>query len=154
MSLWKTILGKFISAERRRANRQPTSQLAAYYWTGAAPLEHGIRDISSTGLYLITEERWYPGTLVLITLQKRDVAMDSPDRSIAVQSKAVRWGEDGVGLQFVLPEAGDRRRGQNLLEEGVDRKALERFLEGFKSENGKAVVNRVSQAAAPASRRT
>jgi hypothetical protein len=93
----------------------------------------------------VTDERWYPGTLVMMTLQKRNEPADSPDRSIAVQSKAVRWGEDGVGLQFVLPEINDRRRGQNLLEEGVDRRTLEKFLEGFQSENGSAKVERVSR---------
>jgi len=108
-------------------------------------VEHGIRDISATGLFLITEERWYPGTVVMMTLQKKGEAIDSPDRSIAVQSQAVRWGEDGVGLQFVLPEGSDRKRGKNLLEEGVDRRALEKFLEGFQAENGSARVDRIAR---------
>ena len=108
-------------------------------------MEHSIRDISSTGLFLVTEERWYPGTVVMMTLQKRGEPVDSPDRSIAVQSRAVRWGEDGVGLQFVLPDPKDRKRGKNLLEEGVDRRTLERFLEGFQSENGSARVDRIAR---------
>lgn len=147
MGFWQSLLKKIFSSERRRANRQSSPSLAAFFWTGGAPVEHGVRDISSTGLYLVTEERWYPGTLVMITLQKRNEAIDSPDRSIAVQSKAVRWGEDGVGLQFVLPEANDRRRGQNLLEEGVDRRALAKFLEGFEAENGIARVDRIARPA-------
>lgn len=108
-------------------------------------MEHSIRDISSTGLFLVTEERWYPGTVVMMTLQKKGVPVDSPDRSIAVQSRAVRWGEDGVGLQFVLPEANDRKRGMNLLEDGADRRTLEKFLEGFRSENGSARVDRIAR---------
>jgi hypothetical protein len=145
MAFWQSLLGKIFSRERRRANRKSSPQLAAFFWTGAAPVEHGIRDISSTGLFLVTEERWYPGTVVMMTLQKKGEPIDSPNRSIAVQSRAVRWGEDGVGLQFVLPAANERKRGKNLLEEGVDRRALEKFLEGFQSENGIARVDRIAR---------
>jgi hypothetical protein len=145
MAFFQSLLGKIFSRERRRANRKSSPQLAAFFWTGAAPVEHGIRDISSTGLFLVTEERWYPGTVVMMTLQKKGEPVDSPDRSIAVQSRAVRWGEDGVGLQFVLPEANERERGKNLLEEGVDRRALEKFLEGVQSENGSARVERIAR---------
>ena len=145
MAFLQSLLGKIFSSERRRASRKPSPQLAAFFWTGAAPAEHGIRDISSTGLFLVTEERWYPGTVVMMTLQKRGVPVDSPDRSIAVQSRAVRWGEDGVGLQFVLPEANDRKRGMNLLEDGADRRTLEKFLEGFESESGSARVDRIAR---------
>jgi hypothetical protein len=145
MAFLQSLLGKIFSRERRRANRKSSPQLAAFFWTGAAPVEHSIRDISSTGLFLVTEERWYPGTVVMMTLQKRNEPIDSPDRSIAVQSRAVRWGEDGVGLQFVLPEGPDRKQGKNLLEDGADRRSLEKFLEGFQSGNGIARVDRIAR---------
>ena len=72
-----------------------------------------------------------------MTLQKRD---NSSEGSIAVQSRAVRWGEDGVGLEFVTMDAGDPRRGQSVLAEGVDRKTLEKFLQGFREDNGFVVI--------------
>jgi hypothetical protein len=103
--------------------------LAAYYWTGAAPKAHSVRDISSTGLFVVTEERWYPGTLVLMTLQETDGREDSAERSISVHSRAVRWGNDGVGLQFIPQDAPEARKGLNTLAHGVDRKELEQFLE-------------------------
>jgi hypothetical protein len=53
----------------RNAPRESLPGLAAYYWTGAAPKAHNIKDISTSGLYVVTEERWYPGTLILMTLQ-------------------------------------------------------------------------------------
>jgi hypothetical protein len=114
--------------------------LTAFFWNGAAPIEHGVRDISTTGLYLVTEERWYPGTLVMITLQKKSEAEASRDDILLVQSKAVRWGHDGVGLEFVLPEG---KRGQKLLDGGADRKALEKFLKSFKTANGSAVIRNI-----------
>jgi hypothetical protein len=139
----KSLFQRVFSRERRQGDRQSAPGLAAYYWNGAAPIEHGIRDISSTGLFLVTEERWYPGTLVMMTLQTRKTRSDSDeeaDHSVSVQSKSVRWGSDGVGLEFVLPDAKDPRRGQNLLQDGADRRGLEKFLQGFKAENGYAIV--------------
>ena len=115
--------------ELRKAPREPLPGLAAYYWTGAAPKAHSVRDISSTGLFVVTEERWYPGTLVLMTLQETDGREDSAERSISVHSRAVRWGNDGVGLQFIPKDAPEARKGLNTLAHGVDRKELEQFLE-------------------------
>jgi hypothetical protein len=143
MGFLKNLLGQALSKNRRRAERLPAPQLAAFYWTNAAPAEHRIRDISISGLYLMTEERWYPGTLVMMTLQKKEDGPDSPALSISVQSRAVRWGADGVGLEFILPDLGDRRRGQSLLNDGADRKSLEKFLTEFRPEHGSAIVNRV-----------
>jgi hypothetical protein len=115
--------------ELRKAPREPLPGLAAYYWTGAAPKAHSVRDISSTGLFVVTEERWYPGTLVLMTLQETDGREDSAERSISVHSRAVRWGNDGVGLQFIPQDAPEARKGLNTLAHGVDKKELEQFLE-------------------------
>ena len=115
--------------ELRKAPREPLPGLAAYYWTGAAPKAHSVRDISSTGLYVVTEERWYPGTLILMTLQEEDGGEDSAERSISVHSRAVRWGNDGVGLQFIPQDAPEARKGLNTLAHGVDKKELEQFLE-------------------------
>jgi hypothetical protein len=123
----KSWLERFWSPDPRRAPRDASPRLAAYYWTGSAPEAHSIRDISSTGLYVVTEERWYPGTLVLMTLQRTDDGDELTERSVAVLSRAVRWGEDGVGLQFILPKSSDPRR-----TDGVDRKTLEKFLLGLR----------------------
>ncbi|HEY6764483.1 MAG TPA: hypothetical protein VI386_06905, partial [Candidatus Sulfotelmatobacter sp.] len=49
--------------------------LVAYYWDGAAPTSHKIQNISSTGFYLTTKERWLPGTMVTMTLQRTDIAL-------------------------------------------------------------------------------
>jgi PilZ domain len=146
MSPLQGFLDKLFSRSRfkRRADRISAPELAAYFWTGGTPLQHRIRDISATGLYLITEDSWYPGTLMMVTLQNNDAAEDDPNRAIVVQAKVVRKGEDGVGLAFVLPDISDPRRGRDLLKSGVDRKALDKFLKGFFSESGRAVVHNVT----------
>ena len=121
----------WLSADRRKSPRIPLPGLVAYYWTGSAPRAYQIADISSTGFYLLTEERWYPGTMVLMTLQRTDSDGQNLEDSIAVQSLVVRWGSDGIGLAFVLlpPGEGDAQT-QRL--RGADKKTLERFLARLK----------------------
>ncbi len=124
----KTWLERWLSPDPRKAPREQFEGLTAFYWTGASPQAHAIRDISSTGIYIITEERWYPGTLVLMTLTTNGGEDKTDERSIVIQSRAVRWGSDGVGLKFVLPDARAFRHGHNILTDGADRRELDKFL--------------------------
>jgi uncharacterized protein len=129
-------LERWWSPDPRKAPREPAYGLAAYYWTGAAPEPHDIKDISSTGLYLVTEERWYPGTLILMTLILTDQGEECAEHSIAVHSRAVRWGVDGVGLQFILASPDDKRRGRQVpVVSGLDKRELDQFLRQL--QNGK-----------------
>ena len=121
-------LERWWSPDPRKAPREKAPGLAAYYWNGAAPKAHTIRDISASGLYLVTEERWYPGTLVLMTLQRTGVGEEIAERSIAVMSRAVRWGNDGVGLQFILTEEQNARKGKEPQLDGASKREFERFL--------------------------
>lgn len=124
-------LERWWSPDPRKAPREVAPGLAAYYWTGGPPEAHQIRDISATGLYVVTEERWYPGTLVLMTIKSSAFGEEVSERTICVHSRAVRWGKDGVGLQFVLQkDAEDNGMG------AADRKALEKFLQRLRK-NGK-----------------
>lgn len=117
-------LERWWSPDPRRAPREAATGLAAYYWTGGPAEAHIVKDISATGLYVVTEERWYPGTLILMTLQNNGSGEEIAERTICVHSRAVRWGKDGVGLQFVLQnESGDSSMA------AADKKALERFLQ-------------------------
>jgi hypothetical protein len=124
-------LNRWWSPDPRKAPREPSPGLAAYFWTGAVPRAHDIKDISSSGLYVVTEERWYPGTLVLMTITQTGSEVQSAERSISVHSRAVRWGNDGVGLQFVVANSQNKRQGQNPVVDGVDKKELDRFLRLF-----------------------
>jgi hypothetical protein len=115
--------------DMRKASREKLPGVAAYYWTGAAPKAHAVRDISSTGLYVVTEERWYPGTLILMTLQAEGSEEKDVEHSIAVHSRAVRWGNDGVGLQFIPQDAPAASKGQNPLAHGVNKDEIDQFLQ-------------------------
>jgi hypothetical protein len=114
----------------RKAMRESFSGLSAYFWTGGAPVQHVIQDISTTGMYVVTDERWYPGTVVRMTLT--DSKEPTVERSITVNAQAVRWGNDGVGLQFVFQDGKELGRGLDHVVGGISRKQLEQFLQPFR----------------------
>jgi hypothetical protein len=118
-------------SDRRVGIRHPLPGLVAYHWTGGAPKAYHVGNISDTGFYLLTEERPFPGTIVLMTLQRTETSGENPEDSIAVRSKVVHWGSDGVGLEFVLAVPVDSRHRGPRPENGADHAALEKFLKSL-----------------------
>lgn len=118
----------FPEVNQRRAKRFSTPGLVAYYWTGGSAYSYHVGDMSATGLFLLTKERWAPGTMIQMTLQQQDGRLDSSEGSICVLSEVVRWGENGAGFSFVLSDY------ENIYDYGImpgdtiDRKSVERFL--------------------------
>jgi hypothetical protein len=93
--------------KQARAERREVPGLEAIHWTGSCPGLDIVRNISSTGMYLVTRERWQEGEINPIRLVYPELSDDSPDRQVTIQTKAVRRGEDGMGLSFILPECMD-----------------------------------------------
>jgi hypothetical protein len=117
--------------DKRSGARKPAPGLTAHFWTGGPPKPQTVRDISATGMYVVTEERWYLGTQILITLTK--TLHDGPpaERSITVLATAVRWGDDGVGLEFVRNTTPQKGRQEPLISDGADGEQLGQFVEQF-----------------------
>ena len=124
-------LQRWWSPDPRRAPREPAHGLEAYYWNGAAPKAHEVRDISATGLYLVTDSRWYPGTMLLMNLQRTGGAEPTGECAIPVHSLVIRSGADGVGLQFVLEGSKTDAAGPSTTEV-VNRKQLDQFLRSMR----------------------
>jgi hypothetical protein len=93
--------------DKRRFPRQSLPWAAAYFFTGGAPAPASVRDISLSGMFVNTSERWYLGTIIHMTLT--DWRMPTRERSVTVNAMAVRWGDDGVGLRFIYQKP---RRGE------------------------------------------
>lgn len=130
MAPGKGWLNWLMSDERRKALRRKSLQLVAYYWDGANPVAHPVRDVSSTGFYLFTDQRWYLGTILAVTLQRTEADDDDPQRAISVNARVVRVSEDGVGFEFLLPESGrDVRKLPGLPVPMIDKKHLMSFLD-------------------------
>lgn len=121
--------------ERRRSDRLRAPKLVVYYWTGAKPEKHEVRDISPTGIYVVTDERWYPGTVVKMTLQMTDGEEKTFEQHIAVESQAVRWGEDGVGMSFVMMDDASIATDKSSLLVAADRSTVEKFLRLLRSDS-------------------
>jgi hypothetical protein len=118
----------FPDVNQRRAKRYPTPGVVAYYWTGGTPYSYHVGDMSATGLFLLTKERWAPGTLIQMTLQKQDGRINNSDSSICVLTEVVRWGENGAGFNFILSDYENVFDYGILPGEAVERKSIERFL--------------------------
>src|SRR5262249_44363361 len=108
--------------------RYSTPDLVAYYFTGGASRSFQVGDMSATGLYLRTKDRWAPGTLIRMTLQKNQKGA-SPKDSISVLSELVRFDEKGAGFSFVLPDYKYLCAYGLRPEEILDRKSIERFIQ-------------------------
>lgn len=110
-------LEKFVTPEADRAERRRVEQFAAYRWNGTSLTCDTVRDISSSGLYLLTTERWKPGTIIALTLQREGPLDPDPARRVTTQTRVIRCGSDGVGLSFLWakddPEA---RQWESLLD--------------------------------------
>lgn len=125
-------------SDHRGAQRLKSPPLVAYYWNGAAPKSHEVQDISSTGFYLLTEERWHLGTIITMTLQRTSsVPMKSGEENhILVRTKVIRADNDGVGFIFI-PQEPDTSGPNNG---PVGKKAINRFLDQLKSDRGHAMI--------------
>ncbi len=130
----------FSGRDRRRSKRHFSPPLMAFYWDGGIPIPHPVPDISRTGLFVKTADRWFPRTLLRVTLQKQSEDPEMPDETITVQCRVVRTGDDGVGMAFMLAEE-DRESFGLSLGSLATRKQLNRFFEDLVADaNGLPVM--------------
>ena len=113
--------------ERRRADRLPLPGLVGYHWSGSMPTPLLVGNISRTGFFLVTEERPMPGTRILMTLQRSGSSGTDPDDVLAVQSRVIRWGPDGIGFEL-LPMEASRGKDPIGTHNAADRKAIKHFI--------------------------
>ena len=133
----------FVTAERRLAERRPVDQFAAYRWSGSELKQEAVKDISSTGLYILTEERWQPGTMVFLTLQREGPLEISSERRIDVHAKVTRCGEDGMGLAFVLQDDPESRQWENLRESLIEQAKPQDMLSLVRMAGAVAFLSRI-----------
>lgn len=91
---------------RRRAPRTNVPRLIGYCVAGGPSTPYEVRDISVLGFYMITDQRWTPGTVIRVTLRALQSDGGFHD-SITVFSRVVRWGRDGGGFEFVFSKVED-----------------------------------------------
>ena len=99
--------------DRRAGGRHREPSLMVYYWNGSVAEGRRLRDISATGAYVVTRERWYVGTIVRLILQEFKVALTPdhglyPSKSTTLLSRVVRHGPDGVAVEFMFASTKER----------------------------------------------
>ena len=129
------------SAGHHRAERRNSPDLAAYHWKDSIPRENSVRDISSTGAYLFTKERWQPGEVISLALQRSGPLQR--ENSFSVHAKAVRWDEHGVAVSFVLPPGADLRLWQSPLKSAAEQNAPEDILREFRISQAISFFSRI-----------
>jgi Flp pilus assembly protein TadG len=123
------------SEDPRRAPRTREPEVVVYYWDGSAPEGRRLRDISQSGAYIYTTERWYPGTIVRIILQGcqkavREDGTTGPAASTCIPARVVRHGADGVAVEFAFRDKDEQE-------------SLRTFLAGIPQQPEQAVAGKL-----------
>jgi PilZ domain len=102
----------------RRGVRICADAMDASYPTELERKSVRVKDVSPTGVYIFTDDRWAIGTSISLTLKKWSLLDKSPEPSIRVYAKTVRHGSDGVGMVFLF-ESIDTAAWLNVLGEAT-----------------------------------
>jgi hypothetical protein len=100
MSRIRTLLTRIGLADRRGEQRMDANGLTVSCSSGSEQMKVKIGNISPTGLYLVTEERWPHGTTIVLTLGEKSAFEDSSRSQVRIWTRCVRSDEGGVGLAF------------------------------------------------------
>jgi len=103
LSNLRRALQRFGEPEQPRAERWPAGGLTALYGIESASKPAGIKDVSASGVFLLTGERFTTGQTVNLILRLNGEAENDAELQISIQTRAAWQGEDGVALEFVLP---------------------------------------------------
>jgi uncharacterized membrane protein (UPF0127 family) len=97
----------------RRVSKRVSLPLQAHYWNGGTPRAYQVKNVSPMDAYIVTPDRWYPGTLLLLTFQYDTGRADAPpgldpQTTVTLGAKLARIGPDGVGVSFLHANHGER----------------------------------------------
>jgi hypothetical protein len=122
-------LFRWLVPDQRVANRHAMPPLIVYLGTVHCSKEYRVGDISIAGFYMITEDRWVPGTGFPVTLERTDP--EGEGQTLTLHSTVVRNGDDGVGFTFVQQVAEQEADGESRSSMRLDLTKLAQFLKGL-----------------------
>lgn len=147
MSDWKRRLRKLGYPDIPRAERRIPPGFAARRGPDRGSRAAHIHDISSSGIYLITEERWPIGDVIACTIQIEG-APPGNDAEFSLQVRVIRHDENGMGLAFVLPTSIDPQLWEILIEKASTLRQEEGIRFIFKMLRAVLFLNRICGPAA------
>ncbi len=120
-----------------------TNSLAAYYWDGAAPLPHRVRNLSAYGANIITTEKWLPGTVIQLTLQHGEHVNATGDKAgapaVSVRTRVVAQDADGVRVAFVCLNKQERNVLRRFLQD-IERAELSVSPRRMSASSGQSLI--------------
>ena len=122
-------LMRWLVPDQRVANRHTMPPLVAYLGLVQSSKVYKIGDVSVAGFYMLTEERWIPGTGFPVTLERTDDPANG--QTLTVFSTVVRTGADGVGFTFLRPADEENHDGEAYGTTRMDLTKLAQFLKGL-----------------------
>jgi hypothetical protein len=125
---------RWLAPDQRRTSRHCEPPIHAYLGIVRTSQFYEVGDISVNGFYMVTSERWVTGTEFPVTLEKRGADIPGGVVAIALHSKVVRIGPDGVGFAFVWPEDKTPVTGDKHSVSLTTRELLAEFLGGIQQE--------------------
>jgi len=72
---------------------------------GISSKRYVVGDISNSGLFLLTDDRWMPGSPMPLSLVRADSG--DAEEFVTVEACVVRNAKDGVGFKFLLADSDD-----------------------------------------------
>lgn len=132
-------LSKLLGREKRRFRRHLAPPLTAFYWDGGHSTPRVVPDISQNGIFIRTEDRWFPRTLMRVTLQRKSNDPKKSEESITLQCRVVRAGEDGVGMAIMFADE-DKSPFPVRLGSTATRKQLGKFIERLLAEERESPI--------------
>jgi len=120
---------RWICPDQRVANRHAIPPLTAWLGMVRSSKEYKVGDVSVAGFYMITEERWIPGTCFPVTLERTDEA--GAGRCLTIRASVVRTGDDGVAFTFLQDATKEDTDGLTDANNRVDLTKLAQFLKGL-----------------------
>jgi hypothetical protein len=129
---------------RPRAERSESPALAAFYWDGPTPRQSHVADISCSGAYLLTNERWNAGEILSLSLQRSGVLEIDNQRHFTVQAKVIRRDRKGVGVEFLMPRGTDLRLWRSAIKAEVPQTEPEDVVREFRLAVAIAFIQHIS----------
>ena len=127
----------------RKGVRHPAPRFEVIHPSGSEVKPDEIKDISASGVYLLTNEPWTPGTHVPLTLHRKSQEENDKAGDFTIDAEVVRRGNDGAGLSFDLPSDIDPRVWVSLVEGASSEAGPDDLTRPFKTAKAVAFLSRI-----------
>jgi hypothetical protein len=127
-----------------RAERHESPSLVAMHRKGQTSRQNTVANLSNSGAYVVTSEKWNPGEILSLTLQRRGAIQNSSRLRFTVQVKAVRRDQHGVGVSFLLPGGTDLRLWEPSIKSQAPQTEPEDVVREFRIAAALAFIHRIS----------